>query len=98
MDSYLTLFFALNLCLTIIDAAVGYHAAPVLIRVGAADSEISVDGVRSMLGLVVGLYSFFSCLAFFNHRPGMLLVVSAVIIADIAAQLAIYRKLKSRRD
>jgi hypothetical protein len=100
LDPYLPHILALNILLTIVDAAVGYHAAPVLVRgTGGADEEsltAAAKRIRAMLTLVVALYSFFSCLAYYRQKPLLLLVVTAVIIADIIAQMVIGMKMRRR--
>lgn len=101
MDQYLPYILSLNLTLTIIDAAVGYHAAPLLMHAGEADEETAADmtkSIRAMLALVVTLYSFFSCFAFYRQKPVMLVVLTAIIIADILAQTAISRRIKTRNQ
>lgn len=99
LEHALTYIFILNLLLALIDAAIGYHFAPILVRTGPADEEsleTAAKTVRAMLALVVALYSFFSCLAYYRQKPLLLGVVTAVIVADIAAQLFIGRKMKNR--
>jgi uncharacterized sodium:solute symporter family permease YidK len=101
MIPFLPYLFAFNVFLTLVDAAIGYHAAPVLVRLGAANDEDAgqaVRWVRKLLTGVVALYMFFSCLAFFRGQPTFLLVVTAVIIIDIVTQLVISRKMRTREN
>lgn len=100
MDPYLPIFFICNIVLTFIDATIGYHAAPTLALLGgndAADTERAVRGVRKLLAAVVALYMFFNCLAFYNHRPLLLLVVTGVIVLDILAQTMVSGKMSKRK-
>lgn len=99
IDPYLPHIFAFNILLTIIDATIGYHAAPILVRAAAVNEEAlesAAKTIRTMLALVVALYSFFSCLAFYRQKPLLLLIVTAVIVADIVAQIIVSRKMKNR--
>ena len=101
MDSFLPYLFIINVFLTLVDATIGYHTAPTLVRLGAAteeDAEQAVRGVRTLLTGVVALYMFFSCLAFFRGQPTFLLVVTAVIVVDIVAQLVLSRKMRTREN
>jgi uncharacterized membrane protein len=101
MDPFLPYLFIFNVFLTFVDATIGYHTAPVLVRLGAAneeDAEHAVRGVRKLLTGVVALYMFFSCLAFFRGQPTFLLVVTAVIVVDIVAQLVLSRKMRTRES
>ena len=101
MDPFLPYIFILNVFLTLVDATIGYHAAPLLVRLGATNDEDAgqaVRGVRKLLTVVVALYMFFSCLAFFRGQPVFLLVVTTVIVVDIVAQLAISRKMRMREN
>lgn len=99
LEPYLPYIFILNMLLALMDAAIGYHFAPILVRTGPSDEqslEAAAKTVRAMLALVVALYSFFSCLAYYRQKPLLLLIVTAVIVADIAAQLFISRKIINR--
>ena len=100
MDAYLPYLFISNIFLTFIDATIGYHAAPTLARLGAADEagiEWAIQGVRKLLAGVVALYMFFNCLAFFNQKSLLLLVVTSVGVLDIVCQLMVSRKLRDRQ-
>ena len=101
MDPFLPYIFIFNVFLTLVDATIGYHAAPTLVRLGATNEEDAgqaVRGMRTLLTGVVALYMFFSCLAFFRRQPTFLLVVTAVIVVDIVAQLVISRKMRTREN
>lgn len=99
MEINLQLIFFGNIFLTFIDATIGYHAAPLLARLGTHDEagiEWAVQGVRKLLAGVVALYMFFNCLAFFNEKPLLLLIVTAVVVLDIVCQLAVSRKVREK--
>lgn len=96
MNDYLLPLFILNLILTLADAAVGYHVAPALMRRFTPDpetAELSVRGMRTMLGGVVAIYMFFNCLGYFRQNGVMLLAVTAVVVVDMVAQLVVRRKI-----
>ena len=100
MDSFLPYIFISNIFLTFIDATIGYHAAPVLARIGASDQEgieWATQGVRKLLAGVVALYMFFNCLAYFNGRTLLILIVTSVIVIDIVCQLLVSRKLRDQQ-
>lgn len=94
----LPLFIA-NLVLTLVDAAVGYRMAPMLMRrfvPDAESAELSARSMRTMLAGVVALYMFFNCLGYFRGNAVILVVVTVVILVDMVAQLVLGRTL--RRD
>lgn len=96
MDQHLTYIFVANIFLTFIDATIGYHAAPALVLLVGTDeeqSERTARGVRRLLSLVVTLYMFFNCLAFFDRLPWLLYFTSAVLAVDITAQVFIFRRM-----
>jgi hypothetical protein len=53
--------------------------------------------VRKLLAGVVALYMFFNCLAYFNDKPLLLLIVTSVIVLDIVCQLMVSRKLRDQQ-
>lgn len=100
MNAYLPYIFVSNIFLTFIDATIGYYAAPALARIGARDEEgieWAVQGVRKLLAGVVALYMFFNCLAYFNEKPLLLIIVTSVVILDIVCQLMVNRKLRDQQ-
>lgn len=100
MDAYLPYIFISNIFLTFIDATIGYYAAPALARLGGNDEdgvEWAVQGVRKLLAGVVALYMFFNCLAYFNDKTTLLLIVTSVIVLDIVCQLMVSRKLRDHQ-
>lgn len=100
MDAYLSYIFISNIFLTFIDATIGYCAAPTLARISASDEEgieWATQGVRKLLAGVVALYMFFNCLAYFNARTTLLLIVTSVIILDIVCQLMVSRRLRDHQ-
>lgn len=99
LEACLPYIFILNIVLALVDAAIGYHCAPILVRADATHNESlekAARTIRAMLALVVALYSFFSCFAYYRQKPLLLLVVTGIIMADIIAQLFITNKMKNR--
>ncbi|QSV47096.1 MATE family efflux transporter [Geobacter benzoatilyticus] len=96
MNDYLLPLFIINLILTLVDAAIGYHVAPALMRRFTPDSEtaeLSVRSMRTMLGGVVALYMFFNCYGYFRQNGVMLAVVTAFVVLDMVAQLVVRLKM-----
>jgi Na+-driven multidrug efflux pump len=101
MSQYILPIFITNLLLTLADAAIGYHVAPTLMRRFTPDAEtaeLSVRGMRAMLGGVVAIYMFFNCLGYFRGSVTTLLVVTGIVLADMIAQLVVRRKLEKGRE
>lgn len=99
MERYLLPLFIANGVLVLVDASLGYHVAPLLIRrqVAASGEEpLSATGVRRLLAVLVALYMFFSCLAYFQGQMMFLLVITGVVVIDIIAQLVIRLRLGRR--
>lgn len=95
MNHYLLPLFILNLLLTLADAAIGYHVAPALMRRFTPDAEtaeLSVRGMRTMLGGVVALYMFFNCLGYFRQNAVILFAVTGIVLVDMIAQLVVRRR------
>lgn len=88
--------FILNILLVLIDASLGYHLAPRLIRITDPDEpevqESAVRMVRNMLTFLVALYMFFNCMGYFNDNSGLLMIVSGMILFDLAAQIFLRRR------
>lgn len=100
LTSYLPLIFIGNIFLIFLDATIGYHAAPILARLGGREQSgagPAIIGVRKLLAAVVALYMFFNCVAYFDQKTGFLLLISGVLLLDIVVQLVIRSKLKSRQ-
>lgn len=100
MDAYLPFVFICNIFLTFLDATIGYYAAPTLARIGASDEagvEWATQGVRKLLAGVVALYMFFNCMAYFNQKTLLLMIVTSVIVLDIVCQMAVSRKLRGHQ-
>lgn len=89
-------FFVLNTLLVLLDASLGYHLAPRLLRMADPDEpeqlETAVRAVRSMLTLLVTLYMFFNCLAYFRGNSVLLLVVTTLVVFDLGGQLYLRRR------
>ena len=101
METYLPYIFISNIILIFIDATIGYHAAPTLARLGGGDeagTEWAISGVRKLLAGVVALYMYFNCLAFFDEKQWLLLLVTGVIVLDIVAQIMVSGKMRSRKE
>ncbi len=97
MEHYLIAIFVGNFLIVLVDASLGYHLAPRLIRPGAADPQTVArltGGLHRLLSCVVALYMFFNCAAFFGGNVVLILVVSGVILLDIAVQLAVQWKMR----
>ncbi len=91
--------FVANIVLIIMDASIGYHVAPDLMRLapgdGAEPVDASVRSMRRMLAGVVTLYMFFNCLAYFRHETSLMLIVTALILFDLGGQ--VYMRYRSAR-
>lgn len=95
LDTFLASLFALNLLLTLADAAAAWHAAPSLVTAFNPDEnsrERSIDKLRSLLSLMVGLYVFLNCKAYAAGTPGYLIVLLLLLVADLLFQNHICRK------
>ncbi len=100
MERHLIAIFVVNFLLVLVDATLGYHLAPRLIRPGATDPETVVrlaGGLRRLLSCVVALYMFFNCFAYFQGNFVLILVVGGVILLDIAVQLAVRWKMRGAK-
>ncbi|BDV44500.1 hypothetical protein GURASL_34230 [Geotalea uraniireducens] len=104
MENYLLLVFVLNILLILGDASLGYHVVPALLGKHAAAVEdeepdaaaataLAAQRTRPLLAGVVALYMFFTCLGYFRHSAVAMLVVTGVVVLDIAVQLVLRRGL-----
>ncbi len=96
--NHLTLLLGLNTVLILVDAAIGYHLAPLLMHGENQDgevAEVAVQGVRRLLSLMVALYMFFTCLAYARQQQTFLSVVTCIVLLDIAIQLILRRRYRS---
>ena len=101
MSEYLLPLFILNLILTLADVAIGYHVAPALMRRFTPDSEtaeLSVRGMRTMLGGVVAFYMFFNCFGYFRQNGVLLVVVTVIVVVDMVTQLVVRRKIRKGEE
>lgn len=83
--------------MTICDASLGYHLAPVLGRKEADsddDAIKSTKNIRKLLSLVVAFYAFLDCLAYSRDSLGFLLVVAFIIVLDMGAQIILIKKFR----
>lgn len=96
LEQYKLQIFLLNWGLVIVDAALGYRIAPLL--VGKAENDatgptMTAVSVRRLLAFVVALYMFFNCLAYFRDKMGLLAIVSCIVVLDIVFQLVVRWKM-----
>jgi len=98
VETVLLPVFILNILLILLDASLGYHLAPRLLRLTPQDDERDplafVRGIRRMLTGVVILYMFFNCLAYFRQDNTLMAVVTVLILLDLGGQL--YVRYRSR--
>jgi hypothetical protein len=87
MERYILHIFVLNWLLIMADAAMGYLLAPLLVRMREDAAENGVHLIRRLLPVVVALYMFFNCLAYFRGNLLLLLLVSGIALMDIGFQL-----------
>ncbi|CAH2030029.1 hypothetical protein [Trichlorobacter ammonificans] len=100
LEPLLLPLFLVNLLLVLVDASVGYHLAPCFFSATGGDPEEAQRGIRSIrrtLTLVVTLYMFFNCLAYFRHDGTLLMVVTVLVIVDLGGQLYVRHRTR-RRD
>jgi len=92
-DTLLLSLFILNILLVLLDASLGYHLAPRLLRMPDTDEpelrESAVRTVRGMLTVLVMLYMFFNCWGYFRGNSGLLLIVTAMVLFDLGGQMYI---------
>jgi hypothetical protein len=99
MPELLLIVFILNIALTLLDASLGYHLAPHLLRLSPQDENsdpaVVIRSIRRMLSGVVLLYTFFNCLAYFRQDTTLMAVVTTLIMLDLGGQL--YVRYRARR-
>lgn len=96
----LSILFSANFVLIIIDAALGWHAAPHLMRRargGESEREPGSGGIPRLLAFMVALYMFLNCLGWFRCSLPLLIVVSCLALIDIVAQLVARRRLRREK-
>lgn len=98
-ESILLMAFSLNIVLILLDASLGYHLAPHLLRLAPqsedSDPAAVVRSIRRLLTGVVTLYMFFNCLAYFRQDAILMAIVSVLILLDLGGQL--YVRYRARR-
>ena len=98
-ETMLLVAFSLNIALILLDASLGYHLAPHLLRLTVQDEDTdtaaAVRSIRRMLTGVVTLYMFFNCLAYFRQDNALMAIVSVLILLDLGGQL--YVRYRARR-
>ncbi|MBT0663295.1 hypothetical protein KI809_03185 [Geobacter pelophilus] len=100
MEQYIPYVFLGNALLVIVDATLGYFMAPLLLsKMEAAKAESAAwtaNSIRKLLSVVVALYMFFNCMAYFGQNSLLLLIVTAVVILDIMLQLVVRWKVRRK--
>lgn len=98
-ESILLMAFSLNIVLILLDASLGYHLAPHLLRLAPqsedSDPAAVVRSIRRLLTGVVTLYMFFNCLAYFRQDAILMAIISVLILLDLGGQL--YVRYRARR-
>jgi hypothetical protein len=89
MEQYILHIFVMNWVLVIVDAALGYHVAPLLVQMRDKPAENGPQMIRRLLTAMVALYMFFNCLAYFQGKLLLLLLVSGIVVLDIVFQLGV---------
>lgn len=88
--------FILNSLLVLLDASLGYHLAPRVVRMRGQEEpelqESAVRFIRSLLTALVVLYMFFNCMGYFNANRTLLLLVTAMVVFDLVGQLYLRRR------
>ena len=94
-------FFVLNWLLIIADASLGYFVLPLMLpqgteRGGAEEPEAgegrTLGGMRRLLTVMVLLYMFVNCYAYYRGHGLLLYVVTGLVLIDIVLQLVIRRR------
>lgn len=101
LEPLLPPLFLINLLLVLADASVGYHLAPYFFRATGGGPEEAQRGIRSIrrtLTLVVTLYMFFNCLAYFRHDSTLLTIVTVLVTVDLGGQLYVRHRTRRRDD
>lgn len=102
IESWMLAAFVFNIGLILLDASLGYHLAPNLLRFSPQDEDRDpaafVRTIRRMLNVVVLLYMFFNCLAYFRQDTTLLAVVTVVIMLDLGGQLYVRYRTRRQRD
>ena len=92
MERYLLQIFFVNWLLVLCDAALGYHMAPFLGRIGVDEASppvMAVSTIRRLLVMAVAIYMFFNCLAYFKGSPVIILIVTGIVVLDIVFQILV---------
>lgn len=98
MENFLLPIFVVNFVLVLCDASLGFFIVPHLLRREARDGDEAGRAGRSaptLLAVAVAVYMFFNCLAYNRQSIIYLLVVTGLILADLTAQLVVYRKIRN---
>jgi len=94
MEPYLFLFLV-NFLLIFADAMLGHRTVPrLLLRIGSGGQASPVSWI---LAGMVALYMFFNCLGYFRDKPVLLILVTVLVVAEIAAQLFLKRRMERQK-
>jgi len=100
MDVSFGMLFVVNLLLTLADASLGYHLAPVLVSM-RLDEEgepfVPPQSLRRFLGVVVGLFTLLNCIGYFGENRVLLMVLTAAILLDMVIMVVICRRIVKRK-
>jgi hypothetical protein len=91
MDIILPLFL-LTMILILIDAAIGYHVAPLFIGHSPDHATPAGASIRVLLAAMVALYSFLACLAWQRGSLAFLIVVTGLVCLDLICLLFFARR------
>lgn len=95
----LSTLFGANLLLSLLDASIGYHLAPILVRI-RLDEEgqplVTVASLRRLLTAVVALFAFINCAAYYQGSSLVLAILAAAIVGDILIQFILAFRLGRR--
>ncbi len=101
-DQILLAVFIVNIVFIIVDASVGYYMAPSLLTLAPGQrtetTGAPVQNIRKMLAGVVTLYMFFNCLAYFRQETTLILIISAIIMVDLAGQIYMRKRAITQTD
>lgn len=93
------ILFVANLFLTLADASLGYHLAPLLVRI-RLDEEgnplVEPGSLRRLLGMVVGVFTLLNCIGYYGDNGLLLPVLTATILLDMSIMLIVSRRIAKR--
>ncbi|HWI40939.1 MAG TPA: hypothetical protein VNX25_05570 [Verrucomicrobiae bacterium] len=93
MDLLFLPLFVVNILLGLADASVAWHRTPAFVTMlTGSPGDKAVADVRSLLPLLVALYTSLNCYAYHHREILYLAGVSILLCADIATQLYVSRR------